>query len=69
MITLSKRKLACVMEMVLSLDELNNTDNLEDGRLSNVQLRHHVTVSKEFMSFEPVALQYKRLHFPDPENN
>ena len=31
-------KLACVIEMVLSLDKLNNTDNLEDGRLSNAQV-------------------------------
>ena len=33
-------KFACVMEVVLSLDELNN---LEDGRLSNILLRYHVT--------------------------
>ena len=48
-------KLACFMKVVLSLDELNNTDNLEDGRLSNFLLRYHVTGSEEFMS------QYKRL--------
>ena len=51
-------KLACIMEVVLSLDELNNTDNLEDGRLSNFLFRYHVTCSEEFTSFEP---QYKRL--------
>ena len=54
-------KLACIIEMVISLDELNNTDNLEDGRLSIVLLRYHVTGSEEFMSFEPVLPQYKRL--------
>ena len=54
-------KLVCVTEMVLSLDELNNTDNLDDGRLSNVLLRYHVIASEQFMSFEPVAPQYKRL--------
>ena len=51
-------KLACVTERVFSLDELNNTDNLEDRRLSNILLRYHVTDSKEFTSFE---FQYKRL--------
>ena len=54
-------KLACVTKVVLSMDELDHTDNLEDGRLSNVLLRYHVTGSDEFTSFEPVALQYKRL--------
>ena len=54
-------KLACVMEKVISLDELNNTDNLEDGRHKNVLLRSHVTGSEEFMSFEPLISQYKRL--------
>ena len=54
-------KLACVTEMVLSLDKLNNTDNLEDGRLSTVLLRCHVAGSEEFTSFEPIAPQYKRL--------
>ena len=54
-------KLACITEMVLSLEELNNTDNLEDGRLSNILLRYHVTGSEELISFEPMASQYKRL--------
>ena len=52
-------KLASTTEMVLSLDELDNTDNLEDGRLSNILLRYHVTGSEEFTSFELVAPQYK----------
>ena len=47
--------------MVLSLDELDNTDNLEDGRLSNILLSYHVTGSEEFTSSEPVTPQYKRL--------
>ena len=54
-------KLANVMEVVRSLEELNNTNNLEDRRLSNVLLRYHMTGSQEFTSFEPVAPQYKRL--------
>ena len=31
-------KLAGITEMILNLDELDNTDNLEDGRPSNVLL-------------------------------
>ena len=54
-------KLAGIMEVVLSLDKLDNTDNLEDGRLSNVLHRYHVTGSEEFTSFEPVTPQYKKL--------
>ena len=54
-------KLACIKEVVLSLDELDNTDNLEDGSLSNVLLRHNMTASGEFTHFEPVAAQYKNL--------
>ena len=48
-------KFACITEMALSLDKLNNTDNLEDGRLSNILHRYHVTGSEEFTSSEPVA--------------
>ena len=54
-------KLACVMEMVPSFDELDSTENLKDGRLCNVLLRNHVTGSQEFTSSELVALHYKRL--------
>ena len=54
-------KLACVTDTVLSLDKLDNTDNLEDGRLSNVLLKYLVTGSEEFTTFEPVAPHYKRL--------
>ena len=54
-------KLACITKMVFSLDELDHTDNMEDGRLSNILLRYHVTGSDEFISFERVKSQYKRL--------
>ena len=58
-------KLACITEMALSLDKLNNTDNLEDERLSNILLRYHVTDCEVFMSFKPVTPQYKRLENRD----
>ena len=47
--------------MVLNLNELGNTDNLEDGRLSNTLLTYHVTGSEDFMSFKPVTLQYRKV--------
>ena len=47
--------LAGVKKMVLSLDELDNTDNLEDGRLSNVLLTYHVTDFEKFISLEQAA--------------
>ena len=67
-------KLACIMEMVLSLDQLDNADNLENRILSNVLFRYLVTGSEEFTNFQPIAPQYKRLKlrgvcFPNPENN
>ena len=39
-------KLAGITEMVISLNELNISDNLEDGKPSNVLLRHHMTSSE-----------------------
>ena len=48
-------KLAGIMEMVISLNKLNNSDNLEDEKPSNVLLRHHITSSEEFTNFEPVT--------------
>ena len=52
-------KLAGVMEMAISLNKLDNSDNLKDGKPSNVLLRHHTTSSEEFTNFEPVLPQYK----------
>ena len=46
-------KLKGITEMILNLDELNNSDNVEDGRLSNALLMHHVTAHEDFTSFEP----------------
>ena len=49
------------IEIVISLDELDNTDNQENERLSHVLFRYHVTDSKEFTSFKSATPQYKRL--------
>ena len=54
-------KLRGVTEMVLSLNKLNNSDNLEDGKPSNALLTYHVTDSEGFTSFKPISPQYKKL--------
>ena len=54
-------KLAGITEMILNLDELDNSDNLKDGRLSNVLLTHHVADDDNFTSFKPCIPQHKKL--------
>ena len=54
-------KLEGVTEVVISFDELNNTDNLKDERPSNVLLRHYMTSSEEFERFEPAIPEYNKL--------
>ena len=49
------------MEMTINLNELDNSDNLKDGRLSNKLLTYHMTNDKDFMRFEPQTPQYKKL--------
>ena len=47
-------KLGGITEMIFNLNELDNTDNLEDGKPSNTLLTYHVTDDDEdFTSFEP----------------
>ena len=54
-------KLKGIMEMIINLDELNNSINLKDGRPSNELLTYHVTDDKDFMHFEPQTPQYRKL--------
>ena len=54
-------KLKGITEMIINLDELNNSDNLKDGRPSNELLTYHVTDDKDFMHFESDTPQYKAL--------
>ena len=56
-----KNKLKGITEMILNLSELDNSDNLKDGRPSNELLTYHVTDDKDFTSFEPQTPQYKVL--------
>ena len=50
-----------ITEITLNLDELNNSNNLKDGRPNNELLTYHVTDDKDFMHFEPDIPQYKAL--------
>ena len=47
--------------MITNLDELDNSNNLKDGRPSNSSLTYHVTSNEDFMRFEPDTPQYKKL--------
>ena len=54
-------KLKGITEITLNLDELNNSDNLKDGRPSNELLTYHVNAHEDFTRFEPQTPQYKKL--------
>ena len=54
-------KLKGIMEMIINLDELNNSINLKDGRPRNELLTYHVTDDKDFTCFEPQSPQYKKM--------
>ena len=54
-------KLKGITEITLNLDELNNSDNLKDGRPTNELLTYHVTDDKDFTCFEPQTPQYRKL--------
>ena len=56
-----RNKLRGITEMVLNLNELDNSDNLKDGRPSNALLTYHVTADEDFTCFEPRTPQYKGL--------
>ena len=54
-------KLKGITEITLNLDELNNSDNLKDGRPSNSLLTYYMTSNEDFTCFEPQKPQYKKL--------
>ena len=58
---IKKNKSKGITEMILNLNELDNSDNLKDGRPSNELLTYHVTDDKDFTHFEPDIPQYKKL--------
>ena len=54
-------KLKGITEMIINLDELNNSDNLKDGRSSNELLTYHVMDDKDFTRFKAQTPQYRVL--------
>ena len=46
-------KLKGITEIALNLDELNNRDNLKDGRPSNELLTYHMTDDKDLCASNP----------------
>ena len=58
---IKKNKLKGITEMIINLNELDNSDNLKDGRPSNELLTYHVTDDKDFTRLEPQTPQYRKL--------
>ena len=58
---IKKNNLREITEMIFNLNELDNTDNLEDGRPSNALFTYHVTADEDFTCFKPNIPQYKQL--------
>ena len=54
-------KLVNGTRITISLNEFNNSDNLEDGKPSNTLFTYFVTSPEYFMHFEPQSPQYKKL--------
>ena len=50
---LRTNKLEKVTKMTISLNELDNSDNPEDGRPSNALFTYYVTGPEYYMRFEP----------------
>ena len=54
-------KLKGITEITFNLDELNNSDNLKNGRPSNELLTYHVNAHEDFTRFEPLTPKYRKL--------
>ena len=54
-------KLVNITKITISLNELNNSDNLEDGKPSNTLFMYFVTSPEYFTGFKPQSPQYKKL--------
>ena len=60
---LRTNKLKKIMKVVISLNELDNSDNLEDGRPSNTLFTYYVTSPECYTHFEPRNPRYKALKY------
>ena len=57
---LKTSKLVNGTKITISLNELNNSDNLENGKPSNTLCTYYVTGAEYSMRFEPQSPQYKK---------
>ena len=60
---LRTNKLKEIKKVIISLNELDNSDNLEDGRPSNTLFTYYVTSSEDFTRFEPRNPHYMKLKY------
>ena len=60
---LRTNKLEGITKMIISLNKLDNSDNLEDGRSSNLLFTYHVTSSEHYTLFEPRTCRYMNLKY------
>ena len=60
---LRTNKLEGITKMIISLNELDNSDNLVDGRPSNILFTYYVTSSEHYTLFEPQTPQYMKLKY------
>ena len=58
---LRTNKLEKVMKLTVSLKEVDNSDNLENGKPSNTLFTYYVTGPEYSTRFEPHTPQYKKL--------
>ena len=56
-------KLKKITKVVISLNELDSSDNLEDGRPSNILFTYYVTSSEYYTCFKPCNPRYKALKY------
>ena len=60
---LRTNKLKKIVKVAISLNELDNSDNLEDGRPSNTLFTYYVTSSECYTCFEPRNPHYMKLKY------
>ena len=60
---LRTNKFKKITKVAISLNELDNSDNLEDGRPSNTLFTYYVTSLEDFTRFEPRNPRYMKLKY------
>ena len=60
---LRTNKLKKITKVAISLNELSNSDNLEDGRPSNALFTYYVTSPERYTRFEPRIPHYMKLKY------